>query len=585
MTTSADVNDLRHKLKQLSKTPLFQKDTLSLSKEDKIKHLYSLMEKVTSVACISADDITSDMNKFLVVMESPCLMTNYGLCPLLASHYNLCLGTILNLAGRNRPHLQKYIDELERVETKGIYMVTEIAYGNNAMSMQTKATFDKNSQEFIITTPSPSACKFMPYLSSDEQPKLAIVMARLWLEEKDCGIHPFVVRCRDRNGKLLPGVQASKLSTVDLYSVSDVDHSITAFYNIRIPFYAFLGGDLNEFTPDGEFITSAKNQREIFFNSLCRVEWGKIVLTAALMSPFKMSIATAIEYAKKRKLTTRSGERALMEFQYYKAELSKAYTYLIASICLYEKMKNLCLNKDIKLETLAIHAAITKSGCVEIARDALNICLARTGAQGKMVRNRIISACILNDITSTAEGDSIPVLLRIARHLISQEDSNATNDMQCHLPVTSATRLVTLLSTRESQLKSQLQQTIRTSADKEMAWNDATSIALELAWVHVICHAADALSGRERIQKVFCALFIMQYAAWYNAIELISSSEMNEIIVFVDQELPEIFDKYAINVADEFELHDLIAQTGIGHADMAEYWSNIAGFNLTNPNS
>lgn len=71
MTTSADVNDLRHKLKQLSKTPLFQKDTLSLSKEDKIKHLYSLMEKVTSVASISADDITSDMNKFLVVMESP----------------------------------------------------------------------------------------------------------------------------------------------------------------------------------------------------------------------------------------------------------------------------------------------------------------------------------------------------------------------------------------------------------------------------------------------------------------------------------------------------------------------------------
>jgi acyl-CoA oxidase len=578
MVKKTDYAELRGRLKSLSKTPIFQKDTLSFSKQEKVSYLYALMEMVVKESNVRADDITDDMGKLLTVMESPCLMSNYGLCPLLASHYNLCLGTIMNLAGSNRHHLQGYIDELEQLETKGIYMVTEIDHGNNAMSMQTEARFDKEKQEFIINTPYPGACKFMPYLSSEEQPKLAIVMARLWLEDQDCGVHPFIVRCRDKQGRLLKGVKASKLSAVDLYSVSDVDHSITAFEQVRIPYYAFLGGELNQVTPDGKFITRAKSQREIFFNSLCRVEWGKIVLTAALMSPIKMAVTIAIEYARRRKVANRRGSHSLTEFQFHKLELAKAYVYLIASVSLYEKRKDICLHQKMELETLAMNAAIIKSMCVEMARDALNICLARTGAQGKMVRNRVISACILNDITSTAEGDSVPVLMKIAKELITGGGLLPFSEEKADAPIASSDRLFTLLATREKALKSQLQQEISESTDRDLAWNNATPIAQELAWVHGIRNAADALAEREAIQTTFCSLYILQHAAWYSANELISASEMRELIGYTQRSLPAIFDEQAINVASEFELHDLIELTAIGSADMPEYWLRVAEF-------
>ena len=48
------------------------------------------------------------------------------------------------------------IDTLEDI---GCFGLTELGFGNNAVEMQTTATYDKATQEFIINTPNPLAQK------------------------------------------------------------------------------------------------------------------------------------------------------------------------------------------------------------------------------------------------------------------------------------------------------------------------------------------------------------------------------------------------------------------------------------------
>jgi acyl-CoA oxidase len=58
--------------------------------------------------------------------------------------------------------------------------------------LETTATFDKETDEFIIHTPTITATKYWPGdmgLMSDH----ALVMARLIIEGKDYGVQPFIV--------------------------------------------------------------------------------------------------------------------------------------------------------------------------------------------------------------------------------------------------------------------------------------------------------------------------------------------------------------------------------------------------------
>lgn len=567
---------LRLKLKELSTERSFQYINPK-SREEQVEHLYYQMQQIVNVAGIKAVDILTDMGKLLTVMESPCLLIAPGLSPLLASHYNLCLGTIISLAGDKISELQEYIDDLETLKTKGIYMVTELDRGNNVMGLQTQAYFDEELQQFIINTPVAGACKFMPYLSSDHQPKLAVVMARLWLKEKEYGVHPFIVRCRDQNGKLLRGIKVSKLSTVDMYS-SEADHSVTSFDNVRVPRHAFLGGDLNEVTTEGHFLTKNTSKRDIFFNSLCRVEWGKLVLVAALMSHYKMAIAVAIEYSKKRKVNGKNTEFKLSDIATHKLDLANAYVALTASIALYEDTKQRCLTVEQTHEELQHEAAVVKAMCVEIARGALNTCMARAGAHGKMIRNRIAQAVILNDHTATAEGDSLPVLMKIAKDLISRNlVPEQLYDIQT-ISITTQQALLKLLLSQINLLSQQIREKLDTDENQSLAWNNSTHIAKELAWAYGIYKTAITLRSRSNVQRSFCINHILSNAAWFSANQLVTGEEFQKLRECYEEICIDIFDKEAISVAEEFDIVDLVKMTPIGSDDNALKWMELSRF-------
>lgn len=48
----------------------------------------------------------------------------------------------------------KYFDKIDSGEIIGCFCLTELGYGNNAVKMETTATFDDKSKEFVINSPS-----------------------------------------------------------------------------------------------------------------------------------------------------------------------------------------------------------------------------------------------------------------------------------------------------------------------------------------------------------------------------------------------------------------------------------------------
>ncbi|MEJ6015128.1 hypothetical protein ACTG22_04340 [Aeromonas caviae] len=71
-------------------------DLHQLEKAQRTRAIYRIFHTVASTAALGQEDIVDDLAPLLTLMESPCLTRQGGLCPLLASHYNLYLGTLLD---------------------------------------------------------------------------------------------------------------------------------------------------------------------------------------------------------------------------------------------------------------------------------------------------------------------------------------------------------------------------------------------------------------------------------------------------------------------------------------------------------
>ena len=108
---------------------------------------------------------------------------------------------------------------------------------------------DKNTDEFIINTPSITATKYWPgdlgRFSSH-----AVVFARLIIDENDYGVQPFMVQIRDIDTwRIRPGVSCGDLgSKVGYFSK---DNGWATFKNVRIPRTDMLMG-ICEVNREGE---------------------------------------------------------------------------------------------------------------------------------------------------------------------------------------------------------------------------------------------------------------------------------------------------------------------------------------------
>ena len=116
--------------------------------------------------------------------------------------FGLFGGAILQL-GTQRHH-DAYLRDLITGRLMGCFAMTEVGHGSNVQALGTVATYDPDTEEFVVTTTDPSARKDW-IGNAARHAELAVVFAQLEVAGERHGVHAVVVPLR-RGGEVLDGI-------------------------------------------------------------------------------------------------------------------------------------------------------------------------------------------------------------------------------------------------------------------------------------------------------------------------------------------------------------------------------------------
>jgi acyl-CoA oxidase len=115
---------------------------------------------------------------------------------------------IPSILSQGSPEQQaKWLPMCYKLQIIGTYAQTEIGHGTFVRGLETVAVHDPTSNSFIIHSPTLTATKWWPG-GLGKTATHAIVMARLFTQGKERGVHGFIVQIRDLETHLpKPGVE------------------------------------------------------------------------------------------------------------------------------------------------------------------------------------------------------------------------------------------------------------------------------------------------------------------------------------------------------------------------------------------
>lgn len=433
---------------------------------------------------LNVERLFADYERLLALHEWVGLVDG-TLTTILTIHYNLCIGSIRAL-GNGRRELQPFLDELERLDTFGVFLATELGFGNNVQALETQAVYDAHNDEFVIDTPSIRAQKFMPNTGADGVPKLAVVMARLKVAGRDCGVFPFLVRVRTE-WTVCDGVRVTALGEKPEYAL---DNAMTSFRSVRIPKHQWLSGPDSQIDRYGQFTSAITSRARRFFSAMNRVQTGKLCLSVAALTVTRASLQLTARYALQRMTfgPGRSDVPILYYRTYQQALLEGVATGYACSFLVRHALAD--YTHAGRADSVTTHRllALTKVFVSSRGQQVIAMCRERVGAQGMFVANRMIGYGIQVNGVVTAEGDNELLLIKTARELLQRMDyappaSSQTVPYAAPLADASASQLLALFTIQERGQFERLSAALSGSAFAE-AWNQHLPEAVALASTH-----------------------------------------------------------------------------------------------------
>ena len=140
-----------------------------------------------------------DMGEFSAIFETLSFF-DLSLVIKFGVQFGLFGGSIYFLG--TQKHHEAYLDEAASVELPGCFAMTELGHGSNVRDLATTATFDVETQEWIIDTPNEMARKEW-IGNAATHGRMATVFAQLETQGERYGVHAFLVPIRGEDGEPL----------------------------------------------------------------------------------------------------------------------------------------------------------------------------------------------------------------------------------------------------------------------------------------------------------------------------------------------------------------------------------------------
>jgi len=315
----------------------------------------------------------------------------------------------------------------------GAFAMTETGHGSDVASIGTTATYDPETEEFVIHTPFRGAWK--DYLGNAAvHATAAVVFAQLVTKNVDHGVHAFYVPIRDPQGErdelgrlpFLPGVGGEDDGQKG--GLNGIDNGRLHFDHVRVP-RADLLARYGAVDADGTYSSPIDSPGRRFFTMLGSLVQGRVSLDGAAVTAAKLGLAIAVRYANERRQFTGASatdEVVLLDYGTHKRRLvvpiAEAYAGHFAHDRLLDLFHSVFSGEEDtpeQREDLETTAAALKATSTRFALDTLQETREACGGAGFLTENRITSLHADLDVYATFEGDNTVLLQLVAKRLLA----------------------------------------------------------------------------------------------------------------------------------------------------------------------
>lgn len=334
-------------------------------------------------------------------------------------------GAVENLG--TAKHHEKYVRDLINLDLLGCYAMSETGHGSNVQHLETTATYDVESEEFVVHSPTPSARK--DYIGgAARDARMAAVFAQLWTGGVTYGVHCFLVPIRDEAGHDLPGVTTAD----DGYKggLIGVDNGRLVFEQVRIPRDNLLDR-IGQVAPDGSYSSDIENENARFFTMLGTLIRGRISVGGSARSAAEVALTIAVRYAEQRRQFGPDDEEVvIMDYLVHQRRLlpliARTYAFRFAQNQLVARMDRLQSATDVDprdQRELESRAAGLKALQTWHASRTIQECREACGGAGYLAENRLSVLRGDIDVFTTFEGDNHVLLQLVAKGLLTDYSS------------------------------------------------------------------------------------------------------------------------------------------------------------------
>jgi len=330
-------------------------------------------------------------------------------------------GGAVQLLGTARHH-ERYLRRIMDLDLLGCFAMTEHGHGSDVQHLLTTATYEPETEEFVINTPNALATK--EYIGNAARDgHTAVVFAQLIAGGEGRGVHAFLVPIRTDDGEPAPGVRIEDCGRKA--GLNGVDNGRLTFSHVRVAREALLNrfGDV---AADGSYSSPIESDGRRFFTMLGTLIRGRVSVAGSAGSATKRALAIAVRYGELRRQFARpdGDEVVVLDYLAHQRKLLPAlattYALHFAQEGLVSTLNDLAddapeeSQRELEARAAGIKAVGTwhATSAIQTAREAC-------GGSGYLAENLLPGLKADTDVFTTFEGDNTVLLQLVAKSLLT----------------------------------------------------------------------------------------------------------------------------------------------------------------------
>ncbi len=339
--------------------------------------------------------------------------------------FGLFGGAILHLG--TKPHHEAYLADIASVQLPGCFAMSESGHGSDVQAVGTTATYDHQTQEWVIHTPTPSDRKDW-IGNAARHGRTAAVFAQLIIGEQSHGVHAFVVPIRTGRGSGKPAQGVTIEDCGHKLGLNGVDNGRLYFDSVRIPRTNLLDRYASV-TERGRYSSPIESETARFFTMVGTLVQGRVSVAGAGLSVSKVALTTAIRHGDLRRQFGPPGGGEDLRLLDYRAHqrrllplLAKTYALHFTQAEMTAELESVFSGEDrdpqarrhLETKAAGVKAQATWHG-IESLQTGREAC----GGLGYLSSSGFAARKADAEIFATFEGDNTVLLQLVAKSLLT----------------------------------------------------------------------------------------------------------------------------------------------------------------------